>query len=1006
MRPSLLFAACILLCTAATLCGAHTPKQQPLHNTAHSTLPLLQSSFIASPTYIAANQQVTCENTSTGATEYTWLVDGIARSTRPTFAFAFVAHGRHTISLIARNGGGSDTSHAIIHVGEGCYSAKNNVWYFGNNTGLNFHTTPPTVLHDGAIQTREGCSSIADDDGHLLFYTDGLSVWDSRHELMPGGTDIGGGKSSTQAALIIPNPSQRHIYYIVTTDDKENRYERGLRYSIVDMSANNGYGTVQQAAVALKRNTAEKLTAIQHANHRDTWILVHGMQSNEFLAYLVTPLGVSPTPVVSAVGDFYNGENDGLGAMKASHNGKHIAVANFGAHTLSLYPFNSATGIVSAAGSVVIPNIPFCYGVEFSPDDQKLYSSSYKYPYRLYQFDVSEPILEKIQASSVQLNPDVKQPLGALQLARDGKIYIAKENSSSLGVIDRPNFAGTSCNYRAQGVSIAPQLCSIGLPALPPSPTFFKPLLIEGPTSVCPFTSGVPYTLRNTLADSRPCQWLYKSKGTNMQLPASDVATFSFATSGTDTLVVWCESSANCPSISDTVFITVFQMPTSLLGNDTSLCEGQSVVLDAGPGFRSYVWNDGSTQQTLRATALGVYSVTVTSEQGCVASDTISVFTALPVPSFSLGEDTLLCPGSSLTLYATEGFQRYRWMDGSTTTTLVVSEPGLYWAEADDLCGSVFYDTVAVGYRNNPHWSVAETQFICPGESTTLFATGAVHYQWTPSDGLNDPTLSAPTATPKATTVYTVRGIDEYGCQHIDSVRVNVQSTLPVTFALPTLTAAPGAADVPIPLRVTMHPKALPFHVDTLRAVLRFRSSLLRITHPTDAAWTRTHDGAWEELHLALPNVTITTADTVIATLMGEVFLGDTIASPLLLRDITSDMCHTSVAQHGTLTLDSSALCQLSLRQVREFHPNQLHIAPNPAYEQPSITLTTAEQGVHAIALYNMQGILVWNTTLHIASAPSTQELAVPQGILRTGAYTIAVKTPQQTLTRIFVVQQ
>ena len=59
-----------------------------------------------------------------------------------------------------------------------------NIWYFGEKAGLDFNTSPPTALTNGEINTSEGCSSFSDEDGNLLFYSDGITVWDKNHDIM------------------------------------------------------------------------------------------------------------------------------------------------------------------------------------------------------------------------------------------------------------------------------------------------------------------------------------------------------------------------------------------------------------------------------------------------------------------------------------------------------------------------------------------------------------------------------------------------------------------------------------------------------------------------------------------------------------------------------------------------------------------------------------------------------------------------------------------------------
>ena len=83
---------------------------------------------------------------------------------------------------------------------------QNNIWYFGSNAGLDFNTDPPTAL-ESDLETLEGTASISDPAGQLLFYTNGATLWDRTHTIMPNGSGLLGGESSSQAALIVPLPN-------------------------------------------------------------------------------------------------------------------------------------------------------------------------------------------------------------------------------------------------------------------------------------------------------------------------------------------------------------------------------------------------------------------------------------------------------------------------------------------------------------------------------------------------------------------------------------------------------------------------------------------------------------------------------------------------------------------------------------------------------------------------------------------------------------------------------
>ena len=97
----------------------------------------------------------------------------------------------------------------------------------------------------------------------------------------------------------------------------------GLRYSIVDMTRDNGLGDLPRVNVLLIQPVAEKLAAVRHANGRDTWVVAHRWNSNAFVAYLVTADGVSAKPFLSNVGSMNAGPGrNAIGALKFSPDGQ------------------------------------------------------------------------------------------------------------------------------------------------------------------------------------------------------------------------------------------------------------------------------------------------------------------------------------------------------------------------------------------------------------------------------------------------------------------------------------------------------------------------------------------------------------------------------------------------------------------------------------------------------------------------------------------------------------
>jgi gliding motility-associated-like protein len=145
----------------------------------------------------------------------------------------------------------------------------------------------------------------------------------------------------------------------------------------------------------------------------------------------------------------------------------------------------------------------------------------------------------------------------------------------------------------------------------------------------------------------------------------------------------------------DTIEVIYVPPPKVNLGNDTTLCTGNSLILDAGNPGASYIWNgnfDTSNQkQTFVVKDPGKHTVIV-SVPGCSSRDTIEV-SYKATSKFSLGPDQLICEGETVLLYPGYIDGQYLWQDGSTKPVFTVSDPGTYSVRMDEPCGT-FYDTI------------------------------------------------------------------------------------------------------------------------------------------------------------------------------------------------------------------------------------------------------------------------------------------------------------------------
>src|SRR5690606_32365077 len=158
----------------------------------------------------------------------------------------------------------------------------------------------------------------------------------------------------------------------------------------------------------------------------------------------------------------------------------------------------------------------------------------------------------------------------------------------------------------------------------------------------------------------------------------------------------WVDVTTNGCSTSDTINVSYKPLPTVNLGNDTTLCDGETLTLEATNSGATYLWQDNSTNATLTVSQADTFYVAV-DLNGCIATDTIIVdYQSYPI--VDLGADTALCQGESLTLDATNSGATYLWQDNSTNATFTVTQADTFYV-AVDLNGCIATDTIVVDYQ-------------------------------------------------------------------------------------------------------------------------------------------------------------------------------------------------------------------------------------------------------------------------------------------------------------------
>ena len=523
-----------------------------------------------------------------------------------------------------------------------------NYWYFGYNAGMSFNGGLPIALTNGALNTWEGCSSISDASGNLLFYTDGRFVYNKNHNQMANGSGLYGHASSTQSGIIVPKPGSTSDYYIFTVDAVDNNLANGLCYSRVDMTLNSGLGDVvtSEKNISLLPFSCEKVTAVGHSNGINTWVITHQWGTNAFYAYQVNISGVNPTPVISNMGSVISGSlENSKGYIKVSPDGTKIVMANNTMAMIEIFDFNNTNGQVTnpIQDNNFVPADGGPYGVEFSTNGRYLYISEWKSNKRIYQYDLdagspSAIISSRALVASVGQNDPA---IGALQLGPDNRIYVARWQHGSLSRINQPNNQGSGCNWQTDALNLAGRDSGYGLPPFIQS-FFFMNADYYWDSPICDGTPAQFYTSAGDDPDS--VRWNFGDDPSGPLNTSTELDPTHLFSDGPRLYGV--KLKIYIGGQVDSVYKLIIVRPSVQvdLGPDGTVCAATPYVIDAGEGFAHYLWSTGDTTQSIVADTSGTYWCEVQNEWGCADMDSVDL---IVFPAFDIQLDAEICEGQS-----------------------------------------------------------------------------------------------------------------------------------------------------------------------------------------------------------------------------------------------------------------------------------------------------------------------------------------------------------------------
>ena len=281
---------------------------------------------------------------------------------------------------------------------------------------------------------------------------------------------------------------------------------------------------------------------------------------------------------------------------------------------------------------------------------------------------------------------------------------------------------------------------------------------LGGDISIC---EGESATLTPTIDFDGIYTYLWSDGSTGSSLSVTETGTYS----------VTATDSGTGKSSSSTVNVTVLTAPLVDLGADYELSDGEEKTLDAGNPGLTYAWSTGEVGQTIIVNSSNIYRVNVTGLNSCVGTDEIIITSTSDVFAINLGEDKNICDGEEIVLNPNPSITQdytYLWSNGAGTSTLTVTETGIYSVTVRDGVGNEKTDEVLVTVHALPIADLGEDIVLYDGETATLdpgnAGAGSI-YEWSTGE-------MTQTITVDEENVYFVKVTAEFSCSNTDEVSV------------------------------------------------------------------------------------------------------------------------------------------------------------------------------------------------------------------------------------------
>lgn len=663
-----------------------------------------------------------------------------------------------------------------------------NQWRFGYGAGLDFNGTSVNLV-GSEISSAETAASVADCDGNLLFYTDGATIWNKNNVRMSNGSGllgVGATYPTTQGAIIVRRPKSPFIYYLFTASDIY-----GINYNIINMASEGGLGRVIQKNIPLTSGFSQKLGVTYHADGESIWVITHYEGSNTYESFLVTSSGISTVTVKSSVGANFTSSH---GDIKFNQQGTKVAAVVQDQNLISLADFNNITGQVSNAFAIV-GSIASPHGCEFSPSGSKMYVTAWGSGGGVIQFNVLGDNASTL-SSRTNLSGSFR-PNGSLQLAPNGKIYVANASGffgsggTYLGVIDNPDATGVFAGWNERGINLSlngsesswelPNVTLVNNEVILPKEIIANNFCLGDITD---FSLTNESAIVDVLWDfGDPSSGI--SNNSNSFRP-----THQYSSPGIYTVEVTITNI--CEVEQYTLDVVINEGPVTNL-DSTNVCPDLTTPIGLSPEAGvTYSWDPsiGLSNSNISnpdfdpAIITGqniTYFLSSVDSEGCLFLDTLEVAVFDKIDE---QEDVFLCPGFGVTLSLGSSIIIANWTgtdisDPSSLTPYV--DPSItteYSVIQTDINNCLSYDTIIVEVTPEVPVDAGENQVICFNDSVFIgnnISPDSSTFAWDLAENVVDP-FSAETFAFPASTQWLYLTVTNDTCSSYDSVLVTVNS--------------------------------------------------------------------------------------------------------------------------------------------------------------------------------------------------------------------------------------